>query len=86
MRAAIVCVRGWGSIVRRFTMPRRSRVAGMAFCFPGYDAAGSDKPPPKICAAHWRLRLLAARPAFETTLLVGFMRKPGIWATGRGGT
>lgn len=47
-------------------------VAGMAFCFPGYDAAGSDKPPPKICATHWRTRLLAARPPFETTLLVGF--------------
>ena len=26
----------------------------MAFCFPGYNAKGSDLPPPKICAATWR--------------------------------
>jgi uracil-DNA glycosylase len=59
--------------VDRATFYDESKVAlaGMAFCFPGYDAQGHDKPPPKICAATWRTRLLAARPAFETTLLVG---------------
>jgi uracil-DNA glycosylase len=32
----------------------RARVAilPMAFCFPGYDAKGSDLPPPPICAGH----------------------------------
>lgn len=37
----------------------RSRIAivPMAFCFPGYSAAGADLPPPRICAdtvASWR--------------------------------
>ncbi|MEO0371462.1 MAG: uracil-DNA glycosylase family protein [Pseudomonadota bacterium] len=25
----------------------------MAFCFPGYDAKGSDLPPPKLCGQTW---------------------------------
>jgi uracil-DNA glycosylase len=65
-------LRVWMGIDRdTFYDASKIAVAGMAFCFPGYDAAGSDKPPPRICSAHWRTRLLAARPAFETTLLVG---------------
>ena len=33
----------------------RSRVAivPMAFCFPGYDAKGSDLPPPALCPETW---------------------------------
>ncbi len=46
-------------------------IAAMAFCFPGYDAHGGDRPPPTVCAKHWRARLLAARPPFALTLLVG---------------
>ncbi|MBD3680222.1 MAG: uracil-DNA glycosylase family protein [Rhodobacteraceae bacterium] len=51
----------------------RSRVAivPMAFCFPGYDAKGSDLPPPRICAETWHPRLLAALPPVELMLLVG---------------
>ena len=51
----------------------RDRVAilPMAFCFPGYDAKGSDLPPPKICAELWRARALAAMPQVRLTLLVG---------------
>ena len=51
----------------------RSRVAivPMAFCFPGYDAAGSDLPPPPVCAATWRGQALAALPDIRLTLLVG---------------
>ena len=51
----------------------RSRVAviPMAFCFPGYDAKGSDLPPPPICAATWRARLLGHLPQLSLTLLVG---------------
>ncbi|RDW11710.1 uracil-DNA glycosylase family protein, partial [Paracoccus thiocyanatus] len=39
----------------------RARVAivPMAFCFPGYDAKGSDLPPPPICAQTWRARVMA---------------------------
>ena len=50
----------------------RSRVAivPMGFCFPGYDARGSDLPPPAVCAATWRGRVLdELRP--RVTLLIG---------------
>jgi uracil-DNA glycosylase len=59
--------------VDRDTFYDRSRIAitAMAFCFPGYDENGSDKPPPRICAAHWRKRLFDALPEFEMMLLVG---------------
>ncbi len=43
----------------------------MAFCFPGYDAKGSDLPPPPLCAATWRARVLAGLPDLRLTLLVG---------------
>lgn len=51
----------------------RSKVAilPMAFCFPGYDAKGSDLPPPKRCADLWREKALAAMPQVDLTLLVG---------------
>jgi uracil-DNA glycosylase len=51
----------------------RSRVAivPMAFCFPGYDAAGSDLPPPPICARTWRALVLDGLPDVRLTLLVG---------------
>ncbi|UFM63355.1 uracil-DNA glycosylase family protein [Paracoccus sp. MA] len=50
----------------------RSRIAivPMAFCFPGYDAKGSDLPPPPICARTWRERVMAEL-APRLTLLVG---------------
>ncbi|MEO1014783.1 MAG: uracil-DNA glycosylase family protein [Pseudomonadota bacterium] len=46
-------------------------IVPMAFCFPGYDAAGSDLPPPKRCAATWRARVMAALPQLELAILVG---------------
>ena len=51
----------------------RARVAvvPMGFCFPGYDAKGSDLPPPAICAATWRHRVLAALPEVRLRVLVG---------------
>src|ERR1700760_1559985 len=65
-------LRDWMGVDREtFYDESKIALAGMAFCFPGYDAFGADKPPPKVCAAHWRARLLAARPPFETTLVVG---------------
>lgn len=65
-------LRAWLGVDREiFYDGSKIALAAMAFCFPGYDAFGGDKPPPKVCAIHWRERLLAARPPFETTLLVG---------------
>ena len=51
----------------------RARIAivPMAFCFPGYDAKGSDLPPPKICALTWRNRVMEMLPELRLTLLVG---------------
>ena len=51
----------------------RSRVAivPMAFCFPGYDAKGSDLPPPPVCAATWREAVLRHLPDVRLTLLIG---------------
>jgi len=50
-----------------------SRVAiiPMAFCFPGYDAKGSDLPPPAICARTWHAELVAALGRPPLTVLVG---------------
>ncbi|SMY08820.1 uracil-DNA glycosylase family protein [Flavimaricola marinus] len=51
----------------------RSRVAivPMAFCFPGYDAKGSDLPPPTICARTWRTPVLGELSEVRLTVLVG---------------
>ncbi len=51
----------------------RDRVAivPMAFCFPGYDAAGADLPPPALCARSWRAEVMAALGQLRLTVLVG---------------
>lgn len=49
----------------------RVAFAPMGFCFPGYDAAGSDLPPRRECARHWHDRLFALLPQIETVLTVG---------------
>ena len=51
----------------------RDRVAivPMAFCFPGYDARGSDLPPPALCARTWHVRVLQSLPELKMTLLIG---------------
>jgi uracil-DNA glycosylase len=65
-------LRDWMGVDRAtFYDERRVAITGMAFCFPGYDDNGSDLPPPKICAQHWRRRLLDALPPIPLTLLVG---------------
>ncbi|KNG93213.1 uracil-DNA glycosylase family protein [Pseudaestuariivita atlantica] len=50
---------------------RRIAILPMAFCFPGYDAKGSDLPPPPVCARTWRARLLDALGDVKLTLLIG---------------
>lgn len=49
----------------------RVAVVPMAFCFPGYDAKGSDLPPPPICAAIWRAQVMQALPRVRLVLAVG---------------
>ena len=49
----------------------RIAIVPMAFCFPGYDAKGSDLPPPAICARTWRQPVLDSLGEVRLTLLVG---------------
>ncbi|MEQ8825961.1 MAG: uracil-DNA glycosylase family protein [Filomicrobium sp.] len=54
-----------------FYDPQKLAIVPMGFCFPGYDAKGSDLPPRKECASAWRDKLLACLPGLELALLVG---------------
>ncbi|WP_375279768.1 uracil-DNA glycosylase family protein [Pseudooctadecabacter sp.] len=51
----------------------RNKVAivPMAFCFPGYDAKGSDLPPPEICGQTWHDRVMSDLPDVRLRVLVG---------------
>lgn len=65
-------LRDWMGVDREtFYDERRIAFAPMGFCFPGYDAAGSDLPPRRECRAHWHDRLFALAPQLETVLTVG---------------
>ena len=56
----------------------------MGFCFPGRDAAGSDLPPRRECAAHWHARLFALMPKIEPVLANGAHAQAGhLGAAGR---
>ena len=65
-------LRDWMGIDRE-TFYDRSKVAiaAIAFCFPGYDANGHDRPPRRECAVTWRTKLFDALPDFPLLLLVG---------------
>lgn len=69
----------------------RVAIVPMAFCFPGYDAAGADLPPPPLCARTWRREVMAALPGLRLTILVGghaqrwhLGTRAGVTATVRG--
>lgn len=65
-------LRDWMGVGREVFYNRaRVAVLPMAFCFPGYDAKGSDLPPPRVCAETWRARALAEMGAVGLMLLVG---------------
>ncbi|WBU62938.1 uracil-DNA glycosylase family protein [Paracoccus aerodenitrificans] len=64
-------LREWMGVDRaEFYDRRHIAIVPMAFCFPGYDAKGSDLPPPPVCAATWRKRVMAQLQP-RLTLLVG---------------
>ena len=65
-------LREWLGVDRDTFYDRRMfAVLPMAFCFPGYDAKGSDLPPPPVCANTWRAEALAAMPGIRLILLIG---------------
>ncbi|MEO1362482.1 MAG: uracil-DNA glycosylase family protein [Pseudomonadota bacterium] len=49
----------------------RLAIVPMAFCFPGYDAKGSDRPPPKLCASTWRAEVMDHVGDVPLVLLIG---------------
>lgn len=49
----------------------RVSILPMAFCFPGYNAKGSDLPPPPVCARTWRQAAMDHIGGPQLTLLVG---------------
>ncbi|MEM6905410.1 MAG: uracil-DNA glycosylase family protein [Pseudomonadota bacterium] len=65
-------LRAWMGIGREvFYDTTLLAIVPMAFCFPGYDARGSDLPPPKICAETWRAPVMETLSQIELTLLIG---------------
>lgn len=65
-------LRAWlGLEAETFYDREKVAILPMAFCFPGYDAKGSDLPPPAICAQTWRAAVLSTLQDVQLTLLVG---------------
>jgi uracil-DNA glycosylase len=65
-------LREWMNVSRdEFYDSNRFAIVPMGFCFPGYDAKGSDLPPRLECAPQWRHTVLDAMPQTELVLAVG---------------
>ncbi|WP_106606853.1 uracil-DNA glycosylase family protein [Shimia abyssi] len=65
-------LRDWmGVDTATFYNQDRVAILPMAFCFPGYNAKGSDLPPPPICARTWRNKVMAELGDVDLTLVVG---------------
>jgi len=65
-------LRDWMGVDRDLFYDRHKiAIVPMAFCFPGYNTAGSDLPPPRICGATWHDRVMAHLGDVPLTLLVG---------------
>ncbi len=65
-------LRQWLAVDREsFYNPDHFAIVPMGFCFPGYDAAGSDLPPRRECAPSWRQRIMDAMPQIELILTIG---------------
>ena len=78
-----VRLRAWMGVDGATFWDRRNvAIVPMGFCFPGYDAAGGDIPPPKVCAATWRRAALDDVGDVPVTLLIGGYAQA--WHLGRG--
>ena len=65
-------LRDWlGLDEARFYDRGKVAIIPMGFCFPGYDAKGSDLPPPAICWQTWRAAALDMVPDVRLTVLIG---------------
>ncbi|WEZ83264.1 uracil-DNA glycosylase family protein [Rhizobium sp. 32-5/1] len=65
-------LRQWLGVERaEFYDAGKFAIVPMGFCFPGYDAHGSDLPPRRECAPLWRHVVLDAMPQIELVLAIG---------------
>ena len=65
-------LRQWLGVTREeFYDPNHFAIVPMGFCFPGYDAHGSDLPPRRECAPRWRSQIIEAMPQVELVLAIG---------------
>lgn len=65
-------LRQWLAVSRdQFYDPANFAMLPMGFCFPGYDAKGSDLPPRRECTPLWRRPAIDAMPQIELVIAVG---------------
>ncbi len=65
-------LRDWLGVDREaFYDADKFAILPMGFCFPGYDASGSDLPPRKECAPVWRQRALDEMKQIRLILAIG---------------
>jgi uracil-DNA glycosylase len=65
-------LRDWMGLSRaEFYDVSRVAIVPMAFCFPGYDAKGSDLPPPAQCARQWHDEVMTTLDQIQLRVLVG---------------
>jgi uracil-DNA glycosylase len=55
----------------QFYDQKRVAILPMAFCFPGYNARGSDLPPPPVCISTWHGKVMDEFRSVPLTVLVG---------------
>ena len=55
----------------QFYDQERVAILPMAFCFPGYNAKGSDLSPPPICVSTWHAKVMDKFQSVPLTVLVG---------------
>ncbi|ATU91243.1 uracil-DNA glycosylase family protein [Phyllobacterium zundukense] len=65
-------LRDWLGVDREtFYDPDKFAIVPMGFCFPGYDAHGSDLPPRRECRETWHDRVFQLMPQIELILTIG---------------
>lgn len=65
-------LRQWlGVTPDEFYDPAQFAIIPMGFCFPGYDAHGSDLPPRRECREIWHDRIFDAMPQLELIIAIG---------------